>query len=311
MVRLGLYPLVRYIPLSFLRVIAVIFTWIALIFSSLRVHRIIKINLQLAYPHLTDEQRNRLHRKVVKNQLLSGVESLKSWAMPAQWSMQQIRDVHHFEILEQALENPNGVLFIVPHLGTWEMMNAWVAQHKHLTIMYKPIKNKKLNEFILAGRQQLNATLVPTDTQGVKAIFKALKEGGATVILPDHVPQVAGGTVVPFFNIPTLSNTLVTKLASKTKCSIVGLSCIRREDGVGFDIYCEAWDNPDLYSNDAEIATKALNQGLEKMINRFPSHYMWNYKRFKFVPNIDNIYVLGKYKLEQITLKYHSKEELL
>ena len=43
-----------------------------------------------------------------------------------------------------------------------------------------------------------------------------------------------------------------------------------------FYMYCD-----DLYDRDIEIATTALNKAVENMINRFPTEYMWGYKRFK------------------------------
>jgi KDO2-lipid IV(A) lauroyltransferase len=89
------------------------------------------------------------------------------------------------------------MLAIVPHLGTWEIMNAWLNQFGAPTIMYKPVKGQQANQFVLQGRQRLNATLVPTDATGVKAIFKTLA-GGFSIILPDHVPDPSGGEVVPF-----------------------------------------------------------------------------------------------------------------
>ncbi len=169
-------------------------------------------------------------------------------------------------------------------------MNAWVHQYGTPTIMYKPSKNPALNQFVLDARQQLNGTLVPTDANGVKALFKTLKQGGFSVILPDHVPHPSGGVVVPFFGIDCLTSTLASKMAQKTGCKLVGLSCFRRADEKGFDVYCDDLDDPNLYSPDIHIATTALNQAIEQMINRLPEEYMWGYKRFKGAPNLPNFY---------------------
>jgi KDO2-lipid IV(A) lauroyltransferase len=48
-----------------------------------------------------------------------------------------------------------------------------------------------------------------------------------------------------------------------------------------FYMYC---DDPQLYDRDIEIATTALNKAVENMINRFPTEYMWGYKRFRAEP---------------------------
>lgn len=257
---------------------------------NLSIVRTIKINMALIEPALTSKQKKTVIKDIVRHQCLSSVESIKSWAMPPQWSIEQIREVHNQEILIEGLANPNGMLAIVPHLGTWEMMNAWLNQFGSPTIMYKPVKGDITNDFILQGRSRLNATLVPTDGSGVKAIFKTLKQGGFSIILPDHVPEPSGGVVVPFFGVKTLTSTLAPKLASKTKCALVGLSCIRRDDNRGFDIYCYKLDDPALYDRNTEVATHALNIAMQEMIEDQCSHYMWGYRRFKRIPILRNPY---------------------
>ncbi len=291
------YHLFKYVPLSLLRGLARSIAWIIMRMPNASLLRTIRINMLLIDPTLSDMQKHTLTKQIVLNQCLSSVESIKSWAMSPQWSIDQIIEIYDKEILSEGLANPNGMIAILPHLGTWEMMNAWINQIGAPTIMYKPVKGRLTNEFILQGRQRLSATLVPTDGSGVKAILKALKQGGFSMILPDHVPEPSGGVVVPFFGIETLTSTLASKLASKTKCALVGLSCIRRSDGRGFDIHCYRLDNPDLYDRNANVSTHALNQAMESIIKPHCSHYMWGYRRFKHIPELGNPYRADKHKL--------------
>jgi|LUMW01.1.fsa_nt_gb KDO2-lipid IV(A) lauroyltransferase len=280
----------KFIPLSLLRIFAKMVAWFLCQNDRKGMYWKTKINLTLAYPHLDEKQIENMSKSSVQKQCLTYAESAKCWAMPPEWSVAQIKQVHQLNILTDALANPKGALIITPHLGTWEMMNAWVHQYGTPTIMYKPSKNPALNQFVLDARQQLNGTLVPTDANGVKALFKTLKQGGFSVILPDHVPHPSGGVVVPFFGIDCLTSTLASKMAQKTGCKLVGLSCFRRADEKGFDVYCDDLDDPNLYSPDIHIATTALNQAIEQMINRLPEEYMWGYKRFKGAPNLPNFY---------------------
>ena len=280
--------------------------WIILRMPSASIMRTVKINMALIAPTLSDLQKQALTKEIIYHQCLTSIESIKSWAMPPDWSIAQIRDVHNKDILLDGLASPNGMLAIVPHLGTWEMMNAWLNQFGSPTIMYKPVKSMMTNDFILQGRARLNATLVPTDGSGVKAIFKTLKQGGFSIVLPDHVPDPSGGVVVPFFGIETLTSTLASKLASKTKCALVGLSCIRRDDGRGFDIYCYKLDDPALYDRNAETAAYALNLAMQRMIEDNYSHYMWGYRRFKLIPTINNPYSVDDADLAALIRTYHA-----
>lgn len=305
------YNIFKYIPLSLLRALAKVIAKTMMWMPNLNIHNTIKRNLLIAHPNLTEAERLSLHKGIVYNQALTSVESVKSWAMPPEWSLNQLKDIHHIKVLTNGLKNPNGMLAIVPHLGTWEMMNAWLNTKGSPTIMYKPVKGKITNEFVLQGRQRLNSTLVPTDATGVMAVFKALKSGGFSVILPDHVPDPSGGVVVPFFGIDTLSSTLSPKLASKTKCALVGLACIRRADNRGFDVYCYDLNNPELYNTDMHIATAALNNAMQSMIEKFPEHYMWGYRRFKHVPGIDDVYNIDIQQLKtNIHQLYHQHQQI-
>ena len=284
------YHVFKIVPLSVLQTLARFIAWVIIKIPSLSIMRTVSTNIALIAPELSTTQKQALTKAIIYHQCLTSIESIKSWAMSPEWSIAQIHDVHNKDILLEGLASPNGMLAIVPHLGTWEMMNAWLNQFGAPTIMYKPVKGKITNDFVLQGRSRLNATLVPTDGSGVKAIFKTLKQGGFSIILPDHVPDPSGGVVVPFFGVKTLTSTLASKLASKTKCALVGLSCIRREDGRGFDIYCYKLDDPALYNRNAEIAAHALNQAMQQMIEDKCNHYMWGYRRFKHVPTLGNSY---------------------
>ncbi|UNU73505.1 lysophospholipid acyltransferase family protein [Moraxella nasovis] len=286
------YQLLRYVPMWMLYLLAHFASFVLNLNTNHKVMNIIRTNLLLAYPKMSETEREVFVKKSLKQQAVNMIASIKSWAMPPQWSIDQIHTVHRQQVLLDALDNPNGMLAIVPHLGAWEIMNAWLNQFGSPTIMYKPVKGELINEFVLQGRQRLNATLVPTDATGVKAIFKTLKSGGFSIILPDHVPDPSGGVVVPFFGVPTMTSTLAPKLAQKTQCALVGLTCIQREDGQGFDIYCDRLDDPNLYHKDIHTATLAFNQAIETMIERFPLHYTWNYKRFKHTPIGDDVYAL-------------------
>ena len=300
------YHIFKIVPLSVLQMLARFVAWIILRMPSASIMRTVKINMALIAPTLSDLQKQALTKEIIYHQCLTSIESIKSWAMPPDWSIAQICDVHNKDILLDGLASPNGMLAIVPHLGTWEMMNAWLNQFGSPTIMYKPVKSMMTNDFILQGRARLNATLVPTDGSGVKAIFKTLKQGGFSIVLPDHVPDPSGGVVVPFFGIETLTSTLASKLASKTKCALVGLSCIRRDDGRGFDIYCYKLDDPALYNHNAETAAYALNLAMQRMIEDNCSHYMWGYRRFKLIPTINNPYSVDDADLAALIRTYHA-----
>ena len=248
--------------------------------SKSSARRTTRNNIDIAFPHLKEVDKESFVLSSLKSQCMTYAESIKIWGSSTQFSIDQVRNVYGLDIFLNALENPNGALAAVPHFGTWELMNSWINQHTSPIIMYKPNKNKELDRFVLKSRERLNTTLVPTDESGVRAIFKHLKQGGFSVILPDHVPKESGGIYSPFFNKNILTSTLFSKLSSKTQCSVIGMYCLRRENLDGFDIYIKNLPQ-DILSKDLQISVNTLNKEIEQIILSAPEQYLWGYKRFR------------------------------
>ena len=282
-----LFKIVALLPLSLLQLIA---SWIAILLNSYNssMKRITRINLQLVYPNLSTQQQEIFIKNSLKSQFMTYVESIKCWGMPPEYNLALLKNIYDEQYFTEALANKKGVIVVIAHFGCWELLNAWLNLYSAPMIMYKPNKNKGIDRFMLEARQRLNATLVPTDENGVRSIFKHLKQGGLTVILPDHLPKESGGIYSPFFGQKTLSTTLVSKLASKTQCNVIGLSCIRDEVS-GFNVHCSRLSD-DILSKDLQTSVDSLNQHLEAMINIAPEQYLWSYKRFRKVEGQENIY---------------------
>lgn len=260
-----------------------------LFFSQSSARKVTEINLKTAYPELTDQQRAHLAQASLKSQAMTYAESIKLWGSSTAYAQSLITKIHGEDVLINALNSKQGVIAVVPHFGTWELLNVWLNQHSSPVIMYKPSKQKDLNRFMLEARQRLNATLVPTDETGVRAIFKHLKQGGLTAILPDHVPKESGGIYSMFYGQNALSSTLVSKLAAKTQCAVIGISCIRNADLSGFEIHAIELSS-DILSKDLQISMDTLNKEMERMINIAPEQYLWTYKRFRKLNDHTTLY---------------------
>ena len=276
------------LPLRLIQVTARSVGWLLYVSNS-SARRVTEINLKSAYPELSESEREQLTRRSLKSQCMTYAESVKIWGSAPEFALEQIKVVHGEDIFLDALQNPNGTLAVVPHFGTWELMNAWVNLHTAPVIMYKPSKNPDVDRFMLEARQRLNATLVPTDETGVRALFKHLKQGGFAAILPDHVPKESGGIYSPFFGQNALSSTLLSKLAAKTQCSVIGLSCLRREDLSGFELHVQTL-SAEINAKDLQLSVDTLNKEMERMINVAPEQYLWGYKRFRKIEGDNNLY---------------------
>lgn len=288
---MAIYLLLKFIaifPLSFLQRIAL---WIAYLFfhTNSSIKRITTINLKLAYPELNEPDLQELIRRSIQSQCMTYIEFVKCWGMHPQYSLDLLKNIHGAELLEKALANQKGVIVVVPHFGCWELLNAWLNLYTQPMIMYKPDKIKGINRYILDARQKGNASLVPTNETGIRQIFKHLKQGGLTVVLPDHLPKASGGIYSHFFQKNTLSATLVSKMAAKTQCNVIGLSCIRNPELSSFDVHCTEL-SPNILSTDLQESVDGLNLAMQEMIQLKPEQYIWSYKRFRNCYGNVNVY---------------------
>ena len=274
-----LLKIISLFPLSFLQYIARGIAHL-LYYSDSSIKRITTINLQLAYPELDPIALQKRVHLSIQSQCQTYIEFLKCWGMPPQYNLDLLKNIHGESVLTEALANKKGVIVVIPHFGCWELLNAWLNVYTQPMIMYKPYKTKGVNRYILEARQKFNATLVPTDEKGIRSIFRHLKQGGLTVILPDHLPKPSGGIYSYFFQQNTLSTTLVSKMAAKTQCNVIGLSCIRNADAAGFDVYCTELSQ-DILSTDLQLSVDSLNLAMQDIINQAPEQYIWSYKRFR------------------------------
>ncbi|MFV5490468.1 lysophospholipid acyltransferase family protein [Acinetobacter sp. ASP199] len=267
------------LPLRILQSLGYLVAWL-LYQTNSSIHRITQINIQLVYPELNPKQQKKIIRESIQSQCLSYLECIKFWGMPIDYALSRINKIHGIEHFNNAINEKKGIIVIVPHLGSWELLNAWLCTQTQPMIMYKPNRNKTINRYILEARQKTNAILVPADEIGIRAIFKHLKQGGLTVILPDHLPKPSGGIYADFFKQNVLSGTIVPKLAQKTQCNVVGVSCLRTKRAGHFDIHCSAVSK-DIISKDIQTSVLCLNQHMEQMIAVVPAQYIWSYKRFR------------------------------
>lgn len=250
---------------------------------------VIRRNLKLCFP----EQSERWINDTTKLNLIytaqTALEFTKTWGMPPEYSINQMLEIENESLFMEAIKSPKGCFILVPHHGNWEFMNAWVSHHTKPVIMYKPSKNKAMDRFVRQARGRLNTTLVPTDESGVKAVFKALKSGGVSIILPDHTPHDNGGMFAPFFGTSVWTGILASKLIQKTQCEVIMLSCLHHPSGKGFKITVDKVE-PDVYSKDLFTSVSAVNKSVENLIRRNPAQYQWVYKRFKKCEHLTNVY---------------------
>ncbi len=271
------------LPWPLLRAFASALAW-AWIHGNARESRVTRRNLELAYPELDAGKRARLHRSVLRSTALQAVETLRLWSRPAADNLRlHLRERHGEALYDSALASGKGVIVAAPHFGNWELLNQWLASRGHIAIVYKPPEDPASDAFLQLVRAGDTVQQVRAEGPAVRQLFKVLKDGGATGILPDQQPKAGDGVFVPFFGMQALTMTLVNRLAERTGATVLYGWCERTGPDMQFALHMEPAAAA-VADADAALAATALNAGIERIARRDPAQYQWTYKRFSLRP---------------------------
>ena len=191
-----------------------------------------------------------------------------------------VNKVYSENLINDALGEKKGVIFMTPHHGSWETSGLYAASKIKTFTMYKPLRNKILDEFVFEGRQTMGSSLVETDNSGVKRLLKALRENYGIGILPDHTPKINQGIMSTFYNVPVNTTTLIYKLGKKNKVPIIYLFSERLMNSNGFNIFVGRVDR-NFYDLNEKDAADFLNKIIEQLVDQNISQYLWSYERFR------------------------------
>jgi KDO2-lipid IV(A) lauroyltransferase len=184
----------------------------------------------------------------------------------------------------EAYASGQGVLFLTPHLGCFEitaqaLATRFAAGHGPLTVLYRPARRTDLGEVMASARNRSGLEAVPTNLAGVRQMIKALRAGRAVGLLPDQVPPEGMGQWAPFFGKPAYTMTLAARLALQTGARVVVIWGERLPWGQGYRLHTSGLGH-DL-SPDLDVAVVQINQAMERVIRQQPGQYLWGYARYK------------------------------
>ena len=245
--------------------------------------KICRTNIRLCYPQLSESQQRALVKRVLTETGKTVTEIGALWLWPKNKVLGLVKKVSGEEALLEAVKQRRGVILAGPHIGAWEMVGLYWASRFPLTALYRPPRMSEFDPFVRAARERCGSRLVPTNAQGVKALFHAIRKNEFIGILPDQDPGEEGGVYAPFFGIATNTMTLLPRLARKSGAAVFFVFAERLPKGRGYHMHVIAAPQA-IASADLTAAATALNQGVEQCIQVRPEQYQWIYKRFKRRP---------------------------
>ncbi|MDR2642868.1 MAG: lysophospholipid acyltransferase family protein [Planctomycetaceae bacterium] len=252
--------------------------------------RLLNENLQIAFPELSSEERQKIILKMWEHLFLMGIEvSLVGRKIrDLNWR----RHIRFFGVnpLMSVLNQERPVIIVTGHFGNFEIggFTLGVLTYPSHTVA-RPLDNPYLNAYIKKFRESTGQFIIPKNGAS-DDIIKILHQNGLMALLVD---QSAGqkGYMVDFFGKPASTFKAIGLLALKYNAPIVICYSLRRQNEEGdfeplkFDIYVTSVLDPSNlppYIKNVKDVTQWFTKKLEDGIRKNPEQYWWIHRRWKY-----------------------------
>ena len=195
----------------------------------------------------------------------------------------QVRELRGWEHVEQLRAQNRPIVFVTPHLGSYDIAGRYLWSRLPILAMYRPHKVFWIDQLLREGRNRGAApdgsNVAPATMAGVRMVLKHLRRGGCTVLLPDQVPGLGDGAWADFFGRPAYTMTLPGRLQQSCDAALVFCYAERLPRGDGFRLHLEP--HAEALPEDRAAAARVVNERVERLVRQAPSQYLWGYNRYK------------------------------
>lgn len=203
------------------------------------------------------------------------------WTRSIDRVLTHVEAVEGWEHVEAARARGEALIFLTPHIGSFEVAGQVCGKQFPFVCLYRPPNSPAFESVMVAGRTRGGMSLAAADNAGVKKLLKTLKRGEAVGILPDQVPQNGEGIWMPYFGKPAYTMTLAARFTEQPKVTTVFIYAIRGRFG-RYRVVIRPPATP--LSGGLEERVRQINGEIEQIVLAFPGQYFWSYNRYK-VPN--------------------------
>jgi len=255
-----------------------------LVASELR--RTGEINLKLAFPQKTSEERRQLLKGCFES-LGRALGVFSHFADPPE-SILSALEPSGIEHLDQVKASGRGAILFTAHLGAWELTSYGLSLLGHpISFLVRPIDNPKIEEIVDRYRTRTgNKTL--DKFSAARSMVKTLRSGEFLGLLIDLNALEDEAIFVNFFGVPASTNFMTAKLALRSDVPIIPVFApwdkTRQKFLLQVNEPVEFERSGDEEADVRELTTR-LTQHFEDQIRRYPDQWLWIHKRWKTRPH--------------------------
>lgn len=238
-------------------------------------------NIELCFPELSIQERNKLAREHFEALGVSLMEmGLARWATDKK--LQAISTVEGVEIIQQTLDEGYGVILLCAHFTALEVSGrVFRLQSPPFDAVFRRFRSDFTTEILASTREKSVRHLI--EKNDIKSMVRSLRNGVPVWYAPDQSYHLKQSALIPFFGVPAMTNIATTTLAKLGRAKVIPFLPRRLPEG-GYELRILP-PIEGVPSDDPIEDTKKYMAIIEAHIRLCPEQYYWVHRKFKNRPD--------------------------
>ena len=254
--------------------------WLAFHLVPIR-HKVLESNLKRAFPEMDAAERRRLGLACTQHWGEGLVSTLKLWLLSKRKVKALVDAPELDQLLLDAREADEPILFFTGHFGSWEMAGRYVCDFNDGGSSIYRVQKNPLSEWYLTAVRSWRKMWLVDSHLGMNDFIDALRRTRALAVVGDQYKRT-NAAEIQFFGIPSPTPKGIAILTFKARPWLVFLASFQHRGRYRIEVERVHYQSPETLTEDWTIdLIQGLTDQLEAVINRAPEQYFWFHKRWR------------------------------
>ncbi len=243
--------------------------------------KVVRENLALTLPHLSDAERKAIEKKFYKHMCDMFLEMIKTMSISAE-EMEKRFHVTNLDLVQQYADKGKSVILVASHYASYEWLLTINPKIGFQGVaVYKKLANPYFDKLVRKIRSKYNTEMIET-RQAIPTMAQNQRNGVLSMygLASDQSPKLDRiFHSMQFLGVEVPVHTGAEMLAKKYDLAVIMVKVKKVKRGFYEATFLSLADDPKEFK-DFEITEMYLRE-VEKQILEVPEFYLWTHKRWK------------------------------
>ena len=243
---------------------------------------VVERQIAAAFPEWDHERVVATARASYENLGRTSFESVMLSRYDRRYIRELFDEPENWDVLERALRDGRGAIFVGGHLGNWELAGAYVAARgTNFEAVARQMENPLFDAYVTRTRERLGMKIIP-DVDAVRRVPRAIRANATVAFLIDQGAVGLASTWVPFFGRLAKTPRGPAVFALRLRAPVFFGAPLRKPDG-RYTFVLEEIPVHETGDRNADVdrIVADYTRVLERWVRHAPEQYFWHHRRWK------------------------------